>query len=306
MTTLVVGRGLLGRQVEAQVRRRGGCVRTVDVPWGDHDAALAALVEATRAAAQESERWRLVWTAGAGVVATPAEDVAAELALFRAFADSAASRPAAMFLASSAGGVYAGSPDPAPFGEESATNALAPYGRAKLAMEEVMGAVAAGGTRVLVGRLANLYGPGQDLAKPQGLVSQVCLSQLTRTTLHVYVSLDTLRDYLFVADAAAMVVTGLDLLADEPPGTVVTKVLASGQSLSVAAVIGESGRVFRRRPQLSTRSVTGPQVRDLRLRSGVWPELDALATTPFPVGLRRTADDIASRLRTADLQVAGA
>jgi UDP-glucose 4-epimerase len=306
VTTLVVGRGLLGRQVAEQVRRNGGCVRTVDVPWHDHDAALAALVEATHRAAQVSGVWRLAWTAGAGVVATSAEDLAAELSLFQAFVDSAASWPAAMFLASSAGGVYAGSADPAPFGERSATHALAPYGRAKLAMEEAMGAVAAGGTRVLIGRLANLYGPGQDLSKPQGLVSQVCLTQLTRTTLHVYVSLDTLRDYLFVADAAAMVVTGLDLLARECPGTVVTKVLASGQSLSVAAVIGESGRIFRRRPHLSTRSVSGPQVRDLRLRSEVWPELDALATTPFPVGLRRTADDIAARLRTADLRVVGA
>lgn len=301
MTTLVVGRGLLGRQVEARLRVLGEHVHTVQVPWRDQHAALAALVEATHAAARESREWRLVWTAGAGVVATSVEDVAAEVALFRAFVGSPASWPAAFFLASSAGGVYAGSPDLAPFDEESATHPLAPYGLAKLAMEEAMVEVASRGTRVLLGRLANLYGPGQDLSKPQGLVSQLCLTQLTRATLHVYVSLDTLRNYLFVTDAAAMVVAGLDRLGEETPGAVVTKVFASGQSLSVAAVIGESGRVFRRRPLLSTRSATGPEVRDLRLRSGIWPRIDALATTPFPVGLRATADDIAAHLRRATL-----
>ena len=55
---------------------------------------------------------------------------------------------------------------------------------------------AATGTAVLVGRIANLYGPGQNLAKPQGLVSQLCLANLTGQPLSIYVSLDTLRDYL--------------------------------------------------------------------------------------------------------------
>ena len=59
---------------------------------------------------------------------------------------------------------------------------------------------------LLVGRISNLYGPGQNLAKPQGLVSQLCRAQLTRQPLSVYVSLDTMRDYLYVDDAAAMVV----------------------------------------------------------------------------------------------------
>ncbi len=67
---------------------------------------------------------------------------------------------------------------------------------------------AARATPLLVGRLSNLYGPGQDLAKPQGLISQLCRAQLTRRPLSIYVSLDTRRDYLFVDDAAAMVVAG--------------------------------------------------------------------------------------------------
>ena len=179
-----------------------------------------------------------------------------------------------MVLASSAGGVYAGSPDLPPFTERSEAAALAPYGVAKLEMERIADRLTGRGTRLLVARIANLYGPGQDLTKPQGLISQLCLTQQTGRALNLHVSLDTLRDYLFVSDAAAMLIAALDLLAGEEPGTTVTKILASGRAFSVAAVVGESRRVFRRRPLLSTRAVTGSPARDLRLRSVVWPQVD--------------------------------
>jgi len=48
----------------------------------------------------------------------------------------------------------------------------------------------------MVGRMSNLYGPGQNLKKVQGLISQMCLRVLTRQPLVLYVPLDTIRDYL--------------------------------------------------------------------------------------------------------------
>jgi nucleoside-diphosphate-sugar epimerase len=299
VTTLVVGLGLLGGHVESRLRATSQEVRTVAVPWGEHDAALHALVAAAVEAARADRDWRLVWCAGAGVVATPAADLAAEVRLFAAFVDAVPQPPGSMFLASSAGGVYAGSPGPAPYDEHSVVVALAPYGEAKIAMEDLARRLAGRGTRVLVGRISNLYGPGQDLSKPQGLISQLCLAHETRATLNVHVSLDTLRDYLFVDDAAAMVAAGLDLVAAEPPGSTVTKVVASGRAVSVAAVVGEATRVLRRHPRLSTRQAPGQQVRDLRLRSVVWPQVDTLARTPLAAGLRATADDIAARAHLA-------
>lgn len=295
MTTLVVGLGLLGSHVEERLRAQREDVRTVAVPWLDHDAALRALLRAAEDAAGATPAWRLAWCAGAGVVATPEADLQAEVRLFESFVGDVGTPPAAMFLASSAGGLYAGSPDRAPFDERSAVAALAPYGVAKLEMEELAGHLAHRGTRLLVGRISNLYGPGQDLSKPQGLISQLCLAHETRGTLNLHVSLDTLRDYLFVDDAAAMVVAGLDLAGELPAGSTVTKILASGRAASVAAVVGEATRVLRRHPRLSTRASSSHQVRDLRVRSVVWPHLDTMARTPLPVGLRATADDVAAR-----------
>ena len=301
MTTLLVGRGLLGGHVEAQLLAAGDDVHTVVVPWRDHDAALRALLHAAETAARLDDGWQLAWCAGAGVVATSAQDLAAEVRIFHAFVTRLPTPPRSMFLASSAGGLYAGSSDRAPFDEDSAVGALSPYGVAKLEMEELARQLTRRGTRLLVGRMSNLYGPGQDLSKPQGLISQLCLAHETRRTLSLYVSLDTLRDYLFVQDAAAMIVAGLDLVCAEPDGTTVTKVLASGRSLSVATVVAEATRVLRRHPRLSTRRSPGSQVRDLRLRSVVWPDLDAIARTPLGAGLRATADDVAARTRSQTL-----
>ena len=76
------------------------------------------------------------------------------------------------FLASSAGGVYAGASGASVHRAHRAGAALAVRPR-QAAVGEARHRVRrrAPGRPLLVGRLSNLYGPGQDLAKPQGLVS---------------------------------------------------------------------------------------------------------------------------------------
>jgi UDP-glucose 4-epimerase len=112
--------------------------------------------------------------------------------------------------------------------------------------------------------------------------------------LPLYVSMDTLRDYLFVADAADLVVACLERAAATPPGTVTIKVLAAGAPTSVATLIEASTRAFRRRTRVVQSSPPRPsaQVRDLRLRSRTWTELDVLVRTPLAVGLRATAESV--------------
>ncbi|MCW2765578.1 MAG: epimerase [Nocardioides sp.] len=293
MSTLVVGRGLLGRHVVSRLADRGADVRTVDVPWADPAAALEVLVAAADEAARTGPDWRIAWCAGAGVVSTPLVEFDSEVALFRRFTTSIGKPPRAFFLASSAGGVYAGSSDP-PHTEHTEPRPLAPYGWAKLAMEDSARTLADRGSRVVLGRISNLYGPGQDLAKSQGLISRLCLTQVTGTPLQLYVSMDTLRDYLFVSDAADLVAACLDRAAGTAPGTVTVKVLASGVATSVGTLIQASTRAFRRRTRVvqSSPPRLGAQVRDLRLRSRTWTDLDVLVRTPLVVGLSATAESV--------------
>ncbi len=175
---------------------------------------------------------------------------------------------------------------------------LVAYGRAKLAMESRAAEFAQRtGVRVVLGRLANVYGPGQRLGKPQGLLSQLCLADATGRPLPVYVSQDTIRDYLYVGDAARMIAGSIELARAEPPGAVITKVLASGHPVTVGYAISEARRVLHRR--LRTVPVGGAatgQVLDLRLRSRVWPAIDALAATTLASGLARTAADVRARV----------
>lgn len=302
MTLLVVGRGLLGSRVAAAAEARGERVLGVRVPWGEPDAALTALLDAAGAAAAEDPDWDLAWCAGAGVVATAAADLDAEVDLFRAFVAGVRPAPRTLFLASSAGGLYAGSAGP-PFTEEHEPRPLAAYGRAKLAMEDATGVLAAAGGRVVIARIANLYGPGQDLEKPQGLISQLCLTHVTGRPLRLYVSFDSLRDYVYVDDAADLVLALIERGATLEPGTVVAKIVATGAATSVGVLVDACVRAFRRRPHVIQCATTGgAQVLDLRLRSRVWPDLDAALRTPLIVGLRATADDVEARHRAGGLR----
>ena len=304
LTWVVGSGGLVGRHVVAELGAAGHEVLTTRVPWHDEDESVRTLVaEVGRFARRREDRpWALAWCAGAGVVATGEEALAAEVRVFeRVTGALTASGPGGddgvFFLASSAGGLYAGSA-PAPFDERTPPRPLVAYGRAKLAMEAAVERLAEDtGVRAVLGRLSNVYGPGQTLGKPQGLLSQLCLADATGRPLPVFVSMDTIRDYLYTADAARMVVRSLELARGEAPGTVVTKVLASGRPVTVGHLVSEARRVFHR--PLRTIPVGGAgagQVLDLRLESTVWPEVNALAVTTLPAGLARTSADVRARV----------
>lgn len=302
----VVGAGgLLGRGVVSALKAKGHEVLTSSIPWHDPEAAkasLAAGAEELRSLA-DGRPWMIAWCAGAGVTGTSQADLDSELDVFQAALQSVAGTlcvpgapPGRMFLASSAGGVYAGAPDP-PYSEESTPQPLAPYGYAKLAAERAATEFAAvSGSRLLIGRVANLYGPGQNLTKPQGLISVLAKAYLTGQPVSVYVSLDTLRDYIFIDDAAALVADCLERLSapDVAKGQTVIKIIATQRADTIGALIGACKTVFKRRPRivLGASPYAKAQAHDLRLRSLVWTELDNRPFTPLPVGIDATVRDM--------------
>jgi len=263
--------------------------------------------------------WSVAWCAGAGVTGSSGPALQLELAALGETLEALAAAPrrsdGAFFFASSAGGVYAGVGAP-PYNESSPVRPLGAYGQAKLDAEALVTAWShRTGTPSLIGRIANLYGPGQNLAKAQGLISQICRSHLTGQPVSIYVSLDTLRDYFFAPDCAELIVEGLARLRQEQSATqqgsgggvaagvvtglVTTKILASQRAITIGAVIGEMRRIFKRSPRivLGASPVSALQAKDLSLRSRVWPDLDRRTLTPFPVGVAITAADLLRRLQ---------
>ncbi|MDP4334270.1 NAD-dependent epimerase/dehydratase family protein [Curtobacterium sp. A7_M15] len=273
-------------------------VRAASVPWDDQDAAVDALVTAIRGVRTPDSPWRVVWCAGTGVVATGAEVFEAEQQLIARVLETLAgddAAPGTLFFASSAGAVYAGS-SPAPFDEDSEPAPLAPYGRSKLASEERFRAWArTTGARLLVGRFSNLYGPGANLGKAQGLVSQLALAHLEGRPSSIYVPTETTRDYLYIDDAAAMVLDAMDAVEAANPGTAgaaVTKIFASGRSATITEVVAAVEDAFGE--PLDVRHGADPsatyQGLDLRFASRVLPSVDARDFTDFAQGVRNTVD----------------
>lgn len=273
---VVGGGGLLGGAVRAELISRGADVTVPQVPWTDEERAVEIL-DACVTDLSRQHRVAVWWCAGAGVTASSAEALAAEQRVLDAFVGRLATLAGAVvsfFYASSAGGVYAGSAEP-PFTEATVPVPLSAYGEAKLRAEASVARLGEHGIKVAIARIANLYGPGQNLAKAQGLISQLCLAWQNGRPINIYVSLDTMRDYLYCDDAAALCA---DFVAAVGEGAtpVVTKIIASGRSVTIGALLGEAIRVFRRRVPvvLAASPLRRQQARDLRLRSVVLPDLD--------------------------------
>jgi UDP-glucose 4-epimerase len=310
----VVGRGgLLGRGVDSILASRGRTWHPREpFDWQDTAVVAAQLRAACTAFADEVGRapWQVAWCAGTGVVASEASELGAESHalehLLDALSDAfgpARLRAGAVFLASSAGGVYAGSSNP-PFREDSAVRPLSPYGENKLRQESLARRWSnRTGTPLLIGRCSNLYGPGQNIAKNQGLITTVCRRVLARQPLTLYVPIDTIRDYCYVGDASRVVADGLDRLrrevAESPPGppsssVVVVKIIASQQPATIGTVLAQV-RFVTKRPvsvMIATSANASRQAPDLRMVSTVWTELDRHPRTTLSAGLKAVVNEL--------------
>jgi len=277
------------------------------VPWENHDAAVAVLDSDLERFIREArgDDWSVIWAAGSGVVGSTADKLAAETRimshLLTRLRDSRPSGRGAFFLSSSAGGVYAGSAHP-PFSESTTPRPLSPYGETKLVQEEMLRTTLEGCVPLVIGRFSNLAGPGQNFVKQQGLISQLCRGVVTRQSLNVFVPMETLRDYLYVDDAAAMVHTLVENAVYKQPSTPVLRNISSQRPVSVCTVLRTVQQVAHRtvRIALGTSPSTQYHVRDLRLYTNYPHEFQGVAITPFPVTVKRVYDDVLRRTCAAD------
>lgn len=291
-TDWVIGRGLLGSSVVDELAPAP--VFASSIAWADPRRALQDLSDATADfLGASSGRVRIYWCAGKGVGSATAQQIQSEVETFRGFLNNLGQvghgREIDLFLASSVGGAYSGRNDP-PYTESTPPLASSPYGEGKLAAERLASEWAtATGNRVFIARITNLYGPGQDLSKGQGLISTILLSYITHTPASIYVSLDTLRDYIFARDCARIVIAGVRRLPATPSGTAVLKIVGAGVAVSIGAILSEIKRLRRSLAPI----VIGPgpataHARDLRVRSEQWTDLDGFADTTLPAGISET------------------
>jgi UDP-glucose 4-epimerase len=306
MIAWVIGRGgMLGSAVAERLAGSGARVHDASpVPWTDVEAARATL-EADAARFQQEAGdgpWSVVWTAGSSVVSSATDATSSELATLEGLLHSLLRHrppgPGAFFLTSSAGGVYAGSADP-PFGADTDPVPISPYGTLKLDQERLATRLLEGSVPLVIGRFSNLYGPRSNSAKGQGLIPQLCLATVRRAPLNLYVSMDTVRDYLYVDDAAAMTRSAVLAAARDQPTRPRIAVLASGQPTTVAQVISTVQNVAHRRVPLALGTHPSAQHQAVDLRLAPSPGLlgDEDSLTPLPNGVKRVFDAIVGRVQ---------
>jgi UDP-glucose 4-epimerase len=289
----VIGRGgFLGSQLERLARLEiagatSWAPSETRFSWTAPDRLVREMADAAHAFTEEARRqgrpWMTVWSATAGGVGTSPGVLQHETDALRGLLGSlgaalgrgGALAPGTLLFCSSAGGVY-GQALELPLTESSPCHPISAYGQTKLDQEtEVLRwARETPGVSCLVARLSNLYGPGQSLAGSTGLIARLSQSLLHRRPLHVYVPLDTLRDYLHVGDAARYLCRCLDRLMRLERPTSLVKIFASEQSISIAGLIGIFTRVAKHPPRIVCMpdAVSRQQPSRLRFRSLAWAD----------------------------------
>lgn len=310
ITWRVGSSGLIGQAIASRCARvlPGDSFQPTAIPWRDPQAARRVLASQAHSFTQlaQHQPWAIIWAAGAATVSSSMDECLLELeslkALIEAVREHPPEHPGVFFLASSAGGVYSGSAGP-PFDERTLPRPVNSYGKVKLLQEETARRVLQGVCRLVIGRFSNIYGPGQNLDKLQGVISRLALAAATRQPLNIFVSLDTLRDYLYVDDAAAQAVALITGALSETHESSAhpARVIASGEPVSLSYVIRTMEAVTKKRVPLALGShpSSAGQVHDLRLVPSARDHARAALPSPthLEVGSRLVYDDILNRLQ---------
>lgn len=121
-----------------------------------------------------------------------------------------AARGGRLVLVSSGGTVY-GEAARLPIQEDHPTSPISPYGVTKLTLEKYAQLYAVThGLKVICVRPGNAYGVGQRPDVGQGFVSTALASALRGQPVKIFGQHGTIRDYLYVSDLAAGIVSALE------------------------------------------------------------------------------------------------
>ena len=299
MHSWVIGRGgMLGASVEKCLIPGSSVYAPKNsFSWNDPIACSLELQQESERFSQivGDKQWSIYWCAGAGTVTASEEVLQNETVILEHFlaaignSTDLRSDLGQLFYSSSAGGLYAGAAS-LPITEHSEIMPRSIYGLQKLKNEEMLVAFAREhGARVLLGRIANLYGPNQNRSKGQGLITAICQSYILRKPADIFVGLDTVRNYIYVDDAAESIVRSMKVATKNPAGSVETKIVASKRNLTISAVLKDCQAALGSAPSivLSRSQNQAAYPPDLRMKSVHIPDADNYEPTPLVVGVHR-------------------
>ena len=187
-------------------------------------------------------KWIIYWAAGSGRMNSTETSMDVEIKILSYFVNylqcesDRILKNGVFVFSSSEGAIYGGSKD-YPISERSSTACVNAYGRGKLKQESIITSLARDGkgATVLIYRLSTLYGVKQENHVEHGLLSTLSRSIYRKQLIHIYVPLDTMRDFISADDAAKIIIK--DVACVELSSIIQIKIIASETSTSIARIL---------------------------------------------------------------------
>lgn len=203
---LIGGHGFLGAAYAAHVGAVGREVHFVgrsnmagpgerDWHWGNADRLAVAM--AGRAPVVIDLAYATVPSTSFG---DPVGDFTTNLGAVIRHLDFAKVLGASAYLFISSGGTVYGDSAGVPLPEDSVTRPVSPYGITKLAGEHYALMYRRLGLPVMIARPSNIYGPGQQARRGQGMIAAAFAAALAARPLTLFGDGSQLRDYLYIDD----------------------------------------------------------------------------------------------------------
>lgn len=243
-----------------------------------------------------SEAWSIFWLAGKGGFGVSREQYEFDTkVLERMLMHVSTSRngDGIVVLASSAGAIY-GANRSEIIDENTSSNPESEYGKSKL-MQEILVQKFSKETncKALIARISTAYGPGADHANGYGLINNICRADIRRNPIDIFVPLETSRNYIFSKDVGELLVEYSSVMF-KSEDVISTKNIVSPWTTSIAEILYESSRVFKRRvhsiSRIDERRTSYGERFDIK--SNVSIGLDRFSYTSLASGIQQTRDSI--------------
>jgi len=151
---------------------------------------------------------------------------------------------------------------------------------------------------LVVVRVANAYGPAQNLAKPQGLVTHACNAALTGAPLEIYVPLETRRHYVYAKDLGSIMLRIREAAQPLPAGETTIKNILGGPPATIAEIIVAVEQIHGAGIEVIRSNSGDPAIHPLevRLTTETLLEVDSAPLTAINEGAAAVYEQLAKRL----------
>lgn len=310
---IIGANGLVGSGVKKGISSRDNFILfpSPALNWGDKSELIKQFHQISDSfflyAKQNSLKWSICWTAGSSKIGSSKLETDYELESLSHLLEivqlnanrNQISMNGVVFFASSAGALYSGNTEP-PFTESTEPTPTSAYGYLKMRMEaQLHSFFEKTQIRIVLGRITNVYGPGQSLSKSQGIVSELLKSQFyPSNTTQIFVPLETRRDFVYINDCGNIILSSVERALELAPA-IHTKIVSSGTHATIADIIGFVTRITKKKINAiySQKDETSLHSLDLRVKTIVWPDISDFQKTPLPAGISACRQDVLNQIQ---------